>query len=61
MKTIIDMEYSRLSGIDVESPESHYVRMAFDGRDPLHSVVMYLKTEDAYELCQCLKEVVDAQ
>lgn len=56
MRTIIDMEHSKLSSITVESPEEHYVRMAFDNR-----CAIYLKTEDAYELCQCLKEVVDAQ
>ena len=56
MRTIIDMEHSKLSSITVESPEKHYVRIAFES-----SCVIYLDTADAYELCQCLKEVVDAE
>lgn len=56
MRTIIDMEHSKMSSITVESPEEHYVRMVLGNH-----CVIYLKTEDAYELCQCLKEVVDAE
>ena len=61
MRTIVDMEQVKVSKIEVESPESSYVRMGFNSSDRSADLVVYLKTEDAYELCQCLKEVVDAQ
>lgn len=61
MRTLIDMEDWELSSIKAISPEGHYVRVSFGGVEDDCSCVMYLKTEDAYELCQCLKEVVDAE